>query len=125
MKVEVTIRSQQLTRAELQQLIQGIRDCEQKAFPDKEISILIKVPELSQAECQEILTSIKPPYKYGPRIISLAGEGSDWPEFGQYVRQKYPELDEDLITMIENLIACMGRLRLLMNITSLPAKGVN
>jgi len=26
------------------------------------------------------------------------------PEFRQYARQKYPELDEDLITMIEDLI---------------------
>ena len=29
----------------------------------------------------------------------------DWPEFREYARQKYPtELDEDLITMIEDLI---------------------
>ncbi len=27
-----------------------------------------------------------------------------WPEFREYARQKYPELDEDLITMIEDLI---------------------
>lgn len=105
MKVnKVIIRSQQLTREELLQLIQSIRACEQKSFPDKEISILLEVPELSSSECQEIRASIKPPYKYGPWIISLAGEASDWPEFGQYARQKYPELDEDLITMIEGLI---------------------
>ena len=111
MKVKVTIRSQQLTRAELQQLLQSIRDCEQKAFPDKEISIWIEVPELSSSECQQILTSIKPAYKYGPRIISLAGEASDWPEFGEYVRQKYPELGEVLITKIEDLIECERRLK--------------
>ena len=30
---------------------------------------------------------------------------ADWPEFREYARQKYPnELDEDLITMIEDLI---------------------
>lgn len=29
----------------------------------------------------------------------------DWPEFRQYARRKYPaELDEDIITMIEDLI---------------------
>jgi transcriptional regulator with XRE-family HTH domain len=29
----------------------------------------------------------------------------DWPEFREYARQKYPtEIDEDLITMIEDLI---------------------
>ena len=27
-----------------------------------------------------------------------------WPEFREYALQKYPELDEDLITMIEDLI---------------------
>ena len=27
-----------------------------------------------------------------------------WPGFREYARQKYPELDEDLITMIEDLI---------------------
>ena len=33
------------------------------------------------------------------------GKPSHWPEFREYARQKYPaELDEDLITMIEDLI---------------------
>lgn len=27
-----------------------------------------------------------------------------WPEFAEYARRKYPELDEDVITMIEDLI---------------------
>ena len=70
MKVKVTIHSQQLTKEELRLLIQSIRDCEVKSFPDKEIYILIEAPELTQAECTEILTSIKPPYKYGPWIGS-------------------------------------------------------
>ena len=47
------------------------------------------------------------------RIMSLAGhlptfpdEGPiEWPEFREYAQRKYPdELDEDLITMIEDLI---------------------
>ena len=47
------------------------------------------------------------------RILSIAGhlptipeEGPlEWPEFREYALQKYPnELDEDLITMIEDLI---------------------
>ena len=47
------------------------------------------------------------------KVLSIAGhlpkmeEGasSDWPEFRDYARYKYPkELDEDLITMIEDLI---------------------
>ena len=47
------------------------------------------------------------------KVLSIVGHLSgvaeaaprEWPEFREYVRQKYPnELDEDLITMIEDLI---------------------
>jgi len=47
------------------------------------------------------------------KILSLSGHLSgimepvspEWPEFREYARRKYPqELDEDLITMIEDLI---------------------
>ena len=47
------------------------------------------------------------------RVLAIVGhlprveEGgpSEWPEFREYARRKYPaELDEDLITMIEDLI---------------------
>lgn len=47
------------------------------------------------------------------KVLSIAGhlpkirEGglAEWPEFGEYARRKYPnELDEDLITVIEDLI---------------------
>ena len=38
-----------------------------------------------------------------PRVAETAS--AEWPEFREYARQKYPaELDEDLITMIEDLI---------------------
>ena len=38
-----------------------------------------------------------------PKIAEKAR--AEWPEFREYARQKYPtELDEDLITMIEDLI---------------------
>ena len=38
-----------------------------------------------------------------PRIAEKTP--AEWPEFREYARQKYPtELDEDLITMIEDLI---------------------
>ena len=48
-----------------------------------------------------------------PRVLSLAGHlpeiveqaPVEWPEFGEYARRKYPnELDEDLITVIEEFI---------------------
>jgi len=71
MEVKLTLSSQQLTKEELQHLLQSIRDCEIKYFPNKEISIWIEVPELTTAECTEILTSIKPPYKYGPSVHQI------------------------------------------------------
>ena len=38
-----------------------------------------------------------------PEIVKT--ESSHWPEFREYARQKYPnELDEDMVTMIEDLI---------------------
>jgi transcriptional regulator with XRE-family HTH domain len=47
---------------------------------------------------------------YLPRIAEKAPV--DWPEFREYARQMYPnELDEDLITMIEDLIERRRRKR--------------
>jgi hypothetical protein len=68
MEVKLTIESKQLSKEELRALIQAIRDCEQKSFPDKEIFIWIDAPELSSEDAAEILDSIKPPYKYGTTL---------------------------------------------------------
>lgn len=76
MNVKLTLSSQQLTKEELRLLIQSIRDCEIKYFPNKEISIWVEVPELPTVECTEILTSIKPPYKYGPLVGQIRFGGS-------------------------------------------------
>jgi hypothetical protein len=46
------------------------------------------------------------------KVLSIVGHipkeeepSADWPEFRQYARRRYPnELDEDLMTLIENLI---------------------
>lgn len=76
MEVEVKINSQALSKEDVRHLIQSIRDCEMKYFPDKEISIMILVPELTAAECTEILTSIRPPYKYGPSVHQIRFGGS-------------------------------------------------
>jgi transcriptional regulator with XRE-family HTH domain len=52
------------------------------------------------------------------RIMSISGhlpdamdlETSKWPEFREYVQQKYSaELDDDLITMLEDLIKALGK----------------
>jgi len=69
MKVELKLTSQQLTKEELQHLLQSIRDCEQEFFKDKEISIWIEVLELTTEECSELLASIKPPFGWGFKII--------------------------------------------------------
>lgn len=64
MDIKLTFHSQQLDKEELRQLIQAIRDCEQRSFRDKEISIWIEAPQLSRSESNEILASIKPPYSF-------------------------------------------------------------
>jgi len=69
MEIKLTLESQQLTMEDLKHLVQSIRDCEQKTFPDKEIFIWIEAPELTSAECAEILTSIKPAFGWGIKII--------------------------------------------------------
>jgi len=55
------------------------------------------------------------------KILSMTGhlpeisekEPSQWPEFGDHARRKYPsELDEDTIAMIEYLIDCRRAKRL-------------
>jgi len=58
-----------------------------------------KLAEYSGVPVEKIFSIVG----YLPRI----GEAGrpEWPEFREYARQKYPnELDEDLITMIEDLI---------------------
>ncbi len=58
-----------------------------------------KLAEYSGVPAQKVLSIVG----HLPRI---AEDGhSEWPEFREYARRKYPdELDEDLITMIEDLI---------------------
>jgi len=69
MEVILTFKSKELNKEDVRLLIQSIRDCEVRYFPDKLIAILIEVPELTQAESREILESIKPPYKFGPITV--------------------------------------------------------
>lgn len=63
MEIKVTIRSKQLSKEELRHLIQSIRDCEQKSFPTKEIYIHVDAPGLTFAQVQDILRSIRPPFR--------------------------------------------------------------
>ena len=71
MRVKVTIQGQDLSKEELRHLIQSIRDCEQKHFPNKEIFIWMDLPQLTREEATEILASIKPNYRYGPIHVNL------------------------------------------------------
>ena len=78
MKVNLSVKSDQLDKEDLRALLQAIRDCEMATFPDKEIYVSVEAPELSTDEMTEILTSIKPPYNYGPVIFKyVKEEGSE------------------------------------------------
>ncbi len=74
MKVNLSVKSNQLNKEDLRALLQAIRDCEVATFPDKEIYVSAEVPELSTDKMTEILVSIKPPYNYGPVIFRYAGK---------------------------------------------------
>lgn len=69
MKSAVHISSEQLDTEDIRALLQAVRDCEKANFPDKVISIIVEVPELTSDVCKELLTSIKPPFDYGPMIF--------------------------------------------------------
>jgi len=58
-----------------------------------------KLAEYSGVPLEKVLSIVG----HLPRVAETAPP--EWPEFRDYARQKYPnELDEDLITMIEDLI---------------------
>ena len=58
-----------------------------------------RLAEYSGVPMEQILSIVG----HLPRVAET--RPPDWPEFREYARQKYPaELDEDLITMIEDLI---------------------
>jgi hypothetical protein len=69
MKTIILLWSEELTKEDLRLLFQAIRDCEQANFPEKLIGIFASADDLTTAECEEIIGSIKPPFKYGPRVF--------------------------------------------------------
>jgi len=68
-KTEVIVQSNKLSKGDLILLLQAIRDCEQRNFPDETITILVDVPEFTIAEMSEVLASIKPPFAHGPAVF--------------------------------------------------------
>jgi len=75
MKVNVQVKSEQLTKDDLLLLLQAVRDCEQQNFKEKEIFISAEAPDLTTDEMGEILERIKPPFTYGPVIFKHTKEG--------------------------------------------------
>ena len=69
MKVNLSVKSDQLNKEDLRALLQAIRDCEMATFPGKEIYVSAEAPELTTDEMTGIVTSIKPPYNYGPVVF--------------------------------------------------------
>ena len=68
----------------------------------------IDIPDLKSCRRLAEYAGVRP-----EKVLAIAGhlsmvaemQSADWPEFREYARQKYSsELDEDLITMIEDLI---------------------
>ena len=58
-----------------------------------------RLAEYSRVPLQKVLSVVG----YLPKVAEA--EAPEWPEFREYARRKYPdELDEDLISMIEDLI---------------------
>lgn len=74
MKTVIVIGSDQLEKEHVRQILQAIRDCEIANFPDKEYTVSVEVPELSTDVCTEILTGIKPGFKYGPMVFKRGGQ---------------------------------------------------
>jgi transcriptional regulator with XRE-family HTH domain len=66
-----------------------------------------KLAEYSGVPLEQVL------YVAGHLLEAKTTKSAEWPEFREYATTKYPnELDEDLITMIEDLIErrrCRGR----------------
>jgi hypothetical protein len=71
MKVFLQVKSRELNKEDIILLLQAIRDCEQKNFKYKEITIGVEAPDLSVDEMGEILKAVKPPFTYGPVIFKF------------------------------------------------------
>ncbi len=77
MKVNVVLYSEDLTKEDVQLLLQSVRDCEQKLFPEKEIGIFLFMPDLTAEEGTSMMAGIKPPFKFGPFVLGGRRMSSD------------------------------------------------
>ncbi len=69
MKISIVVYSDDLTREDIVLLLQGIRDCEQKSFPQKEMGVFLFAPALTTHDAAEIMATIKPPFTHGPLAL--------------------------------------------------------
>ena len=83
MKINMSIKSEQLNKEDLRALLQAVRDCEMSTFREKEIYVSVEVPDMSSADMTDILTSIKPPYDYGPVIFKYVDKEKSCPNCGK------------------------------------------
>jgi len=83
MKINMSIKSDELNKEDLRALMQAVRDCEMATFPEKKIYISVEAPDMSSDDMTDILTSIKPPYDYGPVIFQYSDTGKPCPSCGK------------------------------------------
>lgn len=75
MKTNIVIYSDKLEKEDIRLLLQGIRDLEQKLFPQKEMGIFLFADELTTQEATAIMTNLKPPPKFEP--LALGGKAKE------------------------------------------------
>ena len=64
MKAEIFFRFEGVTKEEIQQAMQAMRDVEQKDPKRIELFILANVQDLSQEETKRMLSELRPPLPY-------------------------------------------------------------
>lgn len=69
MRINLSIKSDELDKDDLRALLQALRTIEQTAFKDKKIFISCEAPDMSNEDMAEVLCSIRPSYNYGPVIF--------------------------------------------------------
>lgn len=74
MKINLSIKSDELDKEDLRALLQAIRDCEMANFKEKKIFVSVEAPDMTSEDMTDILTSINPPYDYGPVIFKYKKE---------------------------------------------------
>ena len=74
MKVNMSIKTDQLDKEDIRALLQAIRNCEMSTFPEKEIYVSVEAPDMTSEDMTDILMSINPPYDYGPVIFKYIDE---------------------------------------------------